>query len=304
MTNQLSGFSESYLPKINQEMLSFLSQHTSEESLLDSMSYSIDAGGKRLRPLLLLATLAFFEKPVTTGAIQVAAALEMIHTYSLIHDDLPAMDNDDLRRGKPTNHIVYGEALAILAGDGLLTEAFHLISQSQIASEEKLWLIQKIAKSAGSSGMIAGQVADIAGEKNTLSLADLQSVHQRKTGELIEFAVAAGTFLAGQSADIQKEMTVYARNFGIAFQIKDDLLDVLGDEVLLGKKTGADQAHNKSTYTSLLDIAGAQAALADHQLKASQALASVKQLIGSQKQTTLLEELLQTLVVKDERRDK
>ena len=162
---KLADFSAIHLPAVENEMLAFLDEYTSDEKLKESMVYSIRAGGKRIRPLLLLATVASFEEVINTTVYQVAAALEMVHTYSLIHDDLPAMDNDDLRRGKPTNHKIYGEALAILAGDGLLTGAFQLISMTHLANSPKLLLLQQLAVSAGTQGMVAGQAADIEGEK-------------------------------------------------------------------------------------------------------------------------------------------
>ena len=268
MSDSLRLFRQEHLPAVESAMLTFLTEETTEGALLEAMAYSIHAGGKRLRPLLLLATLAYFGQEIQTGDYQVAAALEMVHTYSLIHDDLPAMDNDDLRRGKPTNHKVFGEAQAILAGDGLLTEAFHLLGESQITDRQKLRLLPLLAKAAGSYGMVAGQVADIQGEQQQLTLEELQSVHSRKTGALIEFAVVAGTILADQSDAVCQQMAEFAQHFGIAFQIKDDLLDVLGDEQVIGKRTGMDQQLNKSTYPSLLGNAGAQKAL-DEQCQAA-----------------------------------
>lgn len=272
MSVSLADFQTINLPIVEKTMVDFLTKKTTEASLLDAMTYSIDAGGKRLRPLLLLATLDFFESEITEGAYQVAAALEMIHTYSLIHDDLPAMDNDDLRRGKPTNHKVFGEAYGILAGDGLLTEAFHLVAESQINDSQKVQLLKMLAAAAGAQGMVAGQIADIEGEKTVLNLAELQAVHRRKTGALIEFAVVAGAVLANQSEAVCQKMQKFAQHFGIAFQIKDDLLDVVGDEQTIGKRTGMDQQLNKSTYPSLLGVEGAKTALNEECQLATQAL--------------------------------
>lgn len=293
----LTTFANKHLPKLDQEINQFIKEHATEDSLLASMNYSLAAGGKKLRPLLLLATIDFFNGQITKGAYQVAGALEMIHTYSLIHDDLPAMDDDELRRGKPTNHIVFGEGLAILAGDGLLTEAFHLVAEAELAADLKVALLQRLAVGAGTQGMIGGQVADIEGESRQLDLACLQSVHRRKTGALIKFAVEAGLMLSGQEQQLVELMLIYADNFGIAFQIKDDLLDVIGDEAVIGKKTGMDQVLNKSTYTSLLGIEGAEKALEEHCQLALSILAEVKSKLRIDQKTSLLEELIQTLMV-------
>lgn len=298
MTNSLlKSFAMTHLPQLEQEMTQFIDAQATEVNLLKSMSYSLAAGGKKLRPLLLLATLDFFNQPIERGAYQVAGALEMIHTYSLIHDDLPAMDNDDLRRGKPTNHIVFGEGMAILAGDGLLTEAFHLVAEASLEASLKVVLLQRLALGAGTRGMIGGQVADIEGETQQLDLASLQSVHRRKTGALIQFAVEAGLLISEQNQEVSQQMMVYAENFGIAFQIKDDLLDVIGDEAVIGKKTGMDEALGKSTYTSLLGVEGAQKALSDHYQLALSALQAVKEIRQLPQETSLLEELIQTLML-------
>lgn len=163
-------FSKQNIPVINQKMYDFLEKTSQSEILFDSMVYSLDAGGKRFRPLLLLATVDFFGQTLENSHYEIAAALEMIHTYSLIHDDLPAMDDDDLRRGKPTNHKVYGEGLAILAGDALLTESFHLVAEMEVESSLKVELIRLLAKASGSTGMIAGQVEDVLGEGKKLTL--------------------------------------------------------------------------------------------------------------------------------------
>ena len=294
MTKEI--FAKEYLPYVMKEMASVLETNASEKLLFDSMSYSLEAGGKRLRPLLLLATIDFFGEKLSKGHFQIAGALEMIHTYSLIHDDLPAMDNDELRRGKPTNHMVYGEALAILAGDGLLTEALHLVAVSELSSAQRVWVMTELTKASGAKGMIGGQVGDIEGEKTTLTLEELQAVHEKKTGALIRFAVETGCYLTDQSESIMTEMMTYADNFGVAFQIKDDLLDVLGDETEIGKRTGMDEALNKSTYTSLLGVEGAQKALSEHYNKAVTALTTVKKQLGKTEEVTILEELIQTLM--------
>ncbi|HBK5306544.1 TPA: polyprenyl synthetase family protein, partial [Enterococcus faecium] len=200
----------------------------------------------------------------------------MIHTYSLIHDDLPAMDDDDLRRGKPTNHKVFGEATAILAGDGLLTGAFQLLSLSQLGLSEKVLLMQKLAKAAGNQGMVAGQMGDIEGEKVSLTLEELAAVHEKKTGALIEFALIAGGVLANQTEEVIGLLTQFAHHYGLAFQIRDDLLDATSTEADLGKKVGRDEALNKSTYPALLGIAGAKDALTHQLAEGSAVLEKIK----------------------------
>lgn len=264
MSDELEKFSKEHIPKLNQEMLCGINLNTHEVTLKESMTYSVDAGGKRIRPLLFLMTVEMLKGEIDQDSYKVGAAIEMIHTYSLIHDDLPGMDNDELRRGKPTNHIVFGEGMAILAGDALLTEAIHLITTTTYPATLQVRLIHLLTQAAGSGGMIGGQVADIEGEQKALTLSELQSVHERKTGALIEFSVLAGALVAGGTADIIESLEKYSREFGIAFQIKDDLLDVLGDESIIGKKTGMDAQLNKSTYTSLLGIEGAESALVKH----------------------------------------
>ncbi|MFV0559658.1 MAG: polyprenyl synthetase family protein [Enterococcus sp.] len=258
----LNEFSETHLPHVEQEMLDFLKEVTNDEQLYQSMCYSIQAGGKRIRPLLLLASVASFQAPITSAVYQSAAALEMVHTYSLIHDDLPAMDNDDLRRGKPTNHKVYGEALAILAGDGLLTSAFELLSRTTLDASPKLLLIQQLATASGTQGMVAGQAADIEGEHHALTLEELAFVHARKTGKLIHFALVAGGVLAFQPEEVLQELGNLADHLGLAFQIRDDLLDILSTTEELGKSAGKDVLAEKNTYPSLLGIEGAKEALA------------------------------------------
>ncbi|MGF2189122.1 polyprenyl synthetase family protein [Vagococcus fluvialis] len=290
-------FSKQNIPVINQKMYDFLEKTSQSEILFDSMVYSLDAGGKRFRPLLLLATVDFFGQTLENSHYEIAAALEMIHTYSLIHDDLPAMDDDDLRRGKPTNHKVYGEGLAILAGDALLTESFHLVAEMEVESSLKVELIRLLAKASGSTGMIAGQVEDVLGEGKKINFRELQKMHQKKTGMLIQFAVEAGVLMSTQSFEMKKWLLEYAQNVGIAFQIRDDLLDVLGDEAAIGKKVGADEAHNKNTYVSLLGIEGATKAFENHCDLATESLQKAKGLLNKSEKVTLLEIIIEELKV-------
>lgn len=260
---QLTEFSATNLPMVEQEITQFLMEYTTDEALKESMLYSINAGGKRIRPLLLLATASSFGETLSTPIYQVAGALEMVHTYSLIHDDLPAMDNDDLRRGKPTNHKVFGEAIAILAGDGLLTGAFQLISLTQLEPLKKLLLIQQLASNSGAQGMVAGQTADILGEKQELTIEELAFVHERKTGRLIRYALLAGGVLANQPEEVLMCLQKLAGHLGLAFQIRDDLLDVVSTTKKLGKTAGKDAQEGKNTYPRLLGIEKTYAALAN-----------------------------------------
>jgi len=222
-----------------------------------SLRYSLLAGGKRVRPILCLAAAEALHA-TTENFLPVACALECIHTYSLIHDDLPAMDNDELRRGKPTNHKVFGEAEAILAGDGLLTLSFDILSDPALAAiishETLLRIVSTIAKAAGSAGMVGGQALDIAAEGKTVSLEELQAIHRCKTGALITASIQAGAILGMATNRQFADLTTYGGALGLAFQIKDDLLDVEGTTERLGKSAGADAELKKATYPSLLGV--------------------------------------------------
>ncbi len=227
------------------------------ETLRSAMMYSLMAGGKRLRPVLMLTTANSLGADVN-NMMPVAAAIEMIHTYSLIHDDLPAMDNDDYRRGKLTNHKVYGEAMAILAGDALLTKAFELMTTASIdnnlSPQSVLITIQEIAKAAGAVGMVGGQVADMEAEALTPTIDQLRYIHEHKTGDLLTVSVRAGAILCNASDQQLTALTTYAKNIGLAFQIQDDILDIIGDENKLGKPIGSDMRKNKMTYPALKGI--------------------------------------------------
>jgi len=215
-----------------------------ETRVVEAMRYSLFAGGKRLRPILYLK-----------AAMPAGCALEMIHTYSLIHDDLPAMDDDDLRRGKPTNHKVFGEAIAILAGDGLLTEAFVLLSDyNSLLPERAVQVIGVIAEAASYRGMVGGQVVDILSQNKRAELETVQQMHSRKTAALIAAATESGA-LSGKGSEAQvAALARYGRAIGLAFQIADDILDIEGDTELLGKTTGADEARGKVTYPAAVGL--------------------------------------------------
>ena len=229
-----------------------------DENLMRAMEYSLMAGGKRLRPILLMAAADAINGK-GEKYLQVACALEMIHTYSLIHDDLPAMDNDDYRRGKLTNHKVFGEATAILAGDALLTLAFEVVLRQKNVPPEILFaVLNEISKAAGTAGMVGGQVIDLRSEGVQVNLATLKLMHMGKTGALFRAAIRCGALLAQAPDKKLDALTIYAENFGLAFQITDDILDVEGDAQILGKPTGSDIKNNKSTYVTLTSLADAK----------------------------------------------
>ena len=230
-----------------------------DATLRASMEYSLMAGGKRLRPILLMAA-ADAVGADGTKFLSVACALEMIHTYSLIHDDLPAMDDDALRRGKATNHVVYGDGIAILAGDALLTLAFTVIlRQKDVPAETLLRVVDEISRAAGAEGMVGGQALDLEAENRQITMEELRSVHRGKTGALFCAALRSGAILAGATEEQLAALTSYADHFGLAFQITDDILDVIGSAEEIGKPVGSDEKNNKSTYVSLTSLPEAQA---------------------------------------------
>ena len=230
-----------------------------DETLRASMEYSLMAGGKRLRPILLMAA-ADAVGADGTKFLSVACALEMIHTYSLIHDDLPAMDDDALRRGKATNHVVYGDGIAILAGDALLTLAFTVIlRQKDVSAGTLLRVVDEISRAAGAEGMVGGQALDLEAENRQITMEELRSVHRGKTGALFCAALRSGAILAGATEKQLAALTSYADHFGLAFQITDDILDVIGSAEEIGKPVGSDEKNNKSTYVSLTSLPEAQA---------------------------------------------
>ncbi|EXJ22765.1 Octaprenyl diphosphate synthase [Alkalibacterium sp. AK22] len=258
--------------------------------LEEAMRYSLKAGGKRLRPLILFAVAKAFGQKVES-IYAFGAALEMIHTYSLIHDDLPAMDDDDLRRGIPTSHIQFSEATAILAGDALLTKAFELVTEGEASDEVKVKLVRLLAEDSGHAGMVGGQQADMNGEHKQLTVEELESIHARKTGRLIHFAFYAGGLLSGVQTETLIDLKEMALALGIAYQIKDDILDVEGDEKELGKRTGADAKLGKSTYPGLLGISEAHRWFKD---KLDLALTLNQQI--AERETTYDQELLASFV--------
>ncbi len=229
-------------------------EHTKPSSIHRAMRYSVFAGGKRIRPILCLeAARMFNERP--EGAIQAGCALEFIHTYSLIHDDLPALDNDDLRRGKPTNHKVFGEAMAILAGDALLTLAFQTLASMPLEAEKRLAILGLVAQAAGTDrGMIGGQVADLEAERKAVDGAGLEYIHRSKTAALIRASIVAGGIAGGADRADVLRLTAFGENIGWAFQVVDDLLDVEESSAALGKTAGKDEAQKKATYPAFYGL--------------------------------------------------
>lgn len=258
-----------YLDEINSALKEYLP--TADDVVSQAMRYSVENGGKRIRPALLLEFCRVcggnYKK-----AVPFACALEMIHTYSLIHDDLPCMDNDDFRRGKPSCHIAFGEEYALLAGDALLTLAFETAMKSNLSAEITVRAAKELAKAAGVMGMVGGQVLDLQNEGKKVGVSDLQKTDELKTGELIRAACVLGCVCAGADDKKIAAAEKYAHDIGIAFQIVDDILDVTSDEETLGKPIGSDEENQKSTYVSLLGIEKSRKTAEELTLNAQKAL--------------------------------
>lgn len=271
-----SDFFQQCYKLVDDALIQYIDKMDAPSPLKESIAYSVKAGGKRIRPLLLLATLHAFKKDLALG-IPAACAVEFVHTYSLIHDDLPSMDNDDFRRGKPTNHKVFGEAMAILAGDGLLTYSFQILTEKTppLTNDKRVRLIYELAKAAGPMGMVAGQALDITGESRSLTIKELEHVHANKTGKLLAFSVKAGAILGDAEPAIIEKLEEFAFHLGLAFQIRDDILDVEGSSEIMGKSAGIDANNKKTTYPSLLSVSVAKEKLSEHIKKAKEILHSL-----------------------------
>lgn len=226
--------------------------------LQEAMEYSLLAGGKRIRPVLTLEVCRMCGGNLQ-AALPFACGLEMIHTYSLIHDDLPAMDNDQLRRGRPTNHVVYGEATAILAGDGLLTAAFEQLTRAELPPERIVAAVSCLSRNAGPSGMVGGQALDMAGEGRAMTRGELEQLQSLKTGALISAAAELGCIAAGGTEEQRGNVRAYAQALGRAFQVQDDILDVTSTDEELGKSVGSDRANEKTTFVTALGLEGSRA---------------------------------------------
>jgi len=253
-------------------------------NLREAVLYSIHAGGKRIRPYLLLEVLEALKVPITLAHAQIAAALEMIHTGSLIHDDLPAMDDDDYRRGRLTNHKKFGEALAILAGDALFLDPYALIAQADLSIQAKVDLIASLSLASGSMGMVAGQVLDMEGESKHLNLEELQTIHANKTGKLIAFPFQAAGIISGLDARLQEDLKYIGELIGLAFQVRDDVLDVTASFEEIGKTPQKDLKAEKSTYPALLGLDEA-IVFCNHTLdRANAKLEEISQLVNFDKE--------------------
>ncbi len=264
---------EEKIIEVNKSLEKYIEEKDAlQGTIYKAMNYSVHAGGKRIRPVIMLAA-AELVCGNHEGVMPFACALEMIHTYSLIHDDLPCMDNDDLRRGKPTNHKVYGEAMAVLAGDALLTKAFEImLKNSQMTPNMTLAAMSEIANASGTEGMIGGQVIDIESENKQIDAITLMTLHLNKTAALIMAAAKVGALLGGGSREDLLALEEFSRYLGIAFQIKDDILDVEGNVETLGKNTGTDKENEKSTFVSIYGLEQSKNILDDYTKKAIDAL--------------------------------
>jgi geranylgeranyl diphosphate synthase type II len=258
-----------FLKMINDAIETYFPQ--SDDVVSEAMKYSVRNGGKRIRPMLTLefCALCGFDPH---KALPFACAVEMIHTYSLIHDDLPCMDDDDFRRGKPSCHIAYGEANALLAGDALLTLAFETVAKADLPAENVVRAVKELSYSAGILGMVGGQVLDLQNENKSLTLPELEQIHKLKTGELIRVACVLGCIAAGADEEKIKAAEKYSKGIGLAFQIVDDILDVTSDAETLGKPIGSDAENQKTTYVSLLGIDKSEEVAAELTQSAKEAL--------------------------------
>ena len=256
---------DQYLQKLLQEL-------PINSELQEAISYSLLAGGKRIRPILTVLTCKLLQGD-KRAARRFGAALEFIHTYSLIHDDLPCMDDDDIRRGQKSNHLVFGEGMAVLAGDALQTLAFKLTASINIAAEKRCQLTELLADAAGPEGMVAGQVMDLAAEEKDLSIEELREIHAAKTGELFRASILGGALCSECSQREWEALERYARHIGLTFQIVDDILDVVGDEETLGKEVGQDREKEKSTYPSILGLEESRKQAREAALAAKKSLA-------------------------------
>lgn len=251
------------------------------DRLRESMRYSLLAGGKRIRPIFVLATVEALGQDEEL-AYPFACAIEMIHTYSLIHDDLPCMDDDDFRRGKPTNHKKFDEATAVLAGDALLTEAFGLLAEggqtAGLDAQTALSIVAEGAQLTGARGMVGGQMVDLLSENKAITIEQLKEIHQHKTGDLIAFSVRTGARVGQASPTVLSALSTFAYKVGLAFQIQDDILDVVGDPSLIGKPVGSDEGNHKATYPALLGMEQSQRLLEKYTHEAKQALFDLEDL--------------------------
>lgn len=257
--SNFSEFAQSCRSRVEQQLDTSFTEEDDPTRLRSAMRYSLFNGGKRVRPILAYASALAINPHQNLELIDpIACALECLHSYSLVHDDLPAMDDDDLRRGKPTCHIAYNEATAILAGDGLQTLAFDYLTRTDLGPSTQIKLIKTLVWGSGAEGMVLGQAIDLAAVNQQLTLDQLENMHRHKTGALIRASVRMGALAAGAGMQQLSDLDNYASAIGLAFQVQDDILDVTADTITLGKQQGADIAHNKPTYVSLLGLDAAR----------------------------------------------
>lgn len=273
MSQEFTQFASQCRTRVDSALDQYLPLAEDPTQLRAAMRYSLFNGGKRVRPILAYAAALAVKPNINLALIDpVAAALECLHSYSLVHDDLPAMDDDDLRRGKPTCHIAFNEATAILAGDGLQTLAFDLLTTAHSDAATQIKLIRQLTQGSGVDGMVLGQAIDLAAVDHLLDLPQLETMHRHKTGALIRASVAMGAICAGADKSQLAALDDYAAAIGLAFQVQDDILDVTSDTATLGKQQGADMARNKPTYVSLLGLDAAKAKAAELHRQALDAL--------------------------------
>ena len=273
----LKDYMAARLPEIEETLYSSFEalDNNIQNNFIDMLKYPIKAGGKRFRPILSLLTSELFECDYKNALIP-AAAIEMVHTYSLVHDDLPAMDNDELRRGMPTCHIKYGEANAILIGDALLTHAFYILSNSNVNDSTLRRLLKEVSYASGHYGMVMGQYLDLYAENNTADFEMLKNIHSKKTGAIIKSAVRIGAIVAGLDESDTKGINTYGDTIGLAFQIQDDILDKVSSKEELGKTIGKDEENNKLTYVKEFGLENAQKKANEAVEKAIDAISSYK----------------------------
>lgn len=263
MSFDFAAYRQLLSQRVDAALMALIPLEGDNTGLRDAMRYSLFNGGKRVRPLLTYSSAQAIDPTINLASIDlVAASVEALHSYSLVHDDLPAMDDDDLRRGKPTCHIAFGEANAILAGDGLQTLAFEALTKAPFSAEIRIQLVSELAKGSGHNGMVLGQAIDLASVDKKVDVELLEKMHVHKTGALITCAARMGAIASGATDQQLNAIDTYARAIGLAFQVQDDILDVIGNTEVLGKQSGADAARNKPTYVALLGLEGAKEKLA------------------------------------------
>ena len=290
------------LARIGQAIETFYAQKAVSADLIEAILYSVNAGGKRIRPLLLLELLEGLGLELTEAHFQVAAALEMIHTGSLIHDDLPAMDDDDYRRGRLTSHKKFGEDMAILAGDSLFLDSYALIAEAALPSQIKVNLIAELSLAAGTFGMVGGQVLDMQGEGKDISLAELQTIHANKTGKLLTYPFIAAGLIAELAEPQQEKLRKTGQLLGLAFQVRDDILDITANFEELGKTPQKDVAAEKATYPAILGLDGAKRFFEEQLEETEHLLAEVEAELAFS--GAAIRKIIESLKLNDERKSR